>query len=174
MRATLALNGFKAFSCLTVWPPIIPWRFLLLVNAIIGVAWNTPFNLVFICKIFQFLFTILDMFGSVLLYGIDCGTLFLLIFFLVNSSFLSILSFFLIYSSRTSSLYYRSRSFCLMIAQFLSNSVVVAQIVFSLKVWLYGMLLFRDLGVFWFSLSECLSICRLVIQSCLDVIFVFI
>ena len=35
---------------------------------------------------------------------------------------------------------------CLMIAQFLSNSVVVEQIAFSFPAWLYGTLLFRDLG----------------------------
>ena len=37
-------------------------------------------KLVFICKIFQFLFTILDMLGSVLLYVIDNGILVLLFF----------------------------------------------------------------------------------------------
>ena len=104
----------KTFPCLTVWPPIISWRFLLRLNAIIGVSLNTRWNSVFICKIFQFLFTILDMLGSVLLYVIDSGILFLLLFFSlhVNSSFLSILSAFLICSSRTSSLYCRSRNFC--------------------------------------------------------------
>ena len=87
------------------------------------------------------------MLGSVLLYFIDGGILFLLLFsLLVNSSFLSVLSTFLIFSSRTSSLYCRSRNFCLMKEQFLSNSVVVEQIIFSLKAWLYGMQLFRDLG----------------------------
>ena len=50
---------------------------------------------------------------------------------LVNSSFSSILSTFLICSFRTSSLYCWSRNFCLMIAQLLSSSVVVEQIVFS-------------------------------------------
>ena len=85
----------KTFPCLTVWPPIISSRFLLRLNAIISVAWNTPWNSVFICKIFQFLFTILDLLGSVLLYVIDSGILFLLFFSLfLNSSFLSILSTF--------------------------------------------------------------------------------
>ena len=139
----------KTFPCLTVWPPIISWRFLLLLNAIIGVSvsLNTRQDSVFICKMFQFLFTILHMLGSVLMYVIDSGILFLLLLFSlhVNSSFLSIPSTFSICSSRTSSLYYRSRNLCLMIAQFLSNSVLVEQIVFSLKAWLYEMLLFRDL-----------------------------
>ena len=132
----------KPFPCLTVRPPITSWRFLLRLNVMIGVAWNTSWNSVFICKIFQFLFAILDILGSVLLYVIDSGILFLLFFsLLLNSSFLSILSTFLICSSRTSSFYCRSRKFCLMIAQ-LSNSVVVEQIVSNLK----AMLLFRDLG----------------------------
>ena len=78
---SLARFSLKTFTCLTVWPPIISWRFLLLLNAIIGVVWNTPWNLVFICKIFQFLFTILDMLRSVLLYVIESGNLFLLFFF---------------------------------------------------------------------------------------------
>ena len=109
-------------------------RFLLRLNAIISVALNTPQNSVFICKIFQFSFTILNILGSVLLYVIDSGILFLLFSSLhVNSSFLSVLLTFLICSSRTSSLYCQSRNFCLMIAQFLSNSVLVEQIVFSLK-----------------------------------------
>ena len=87
------------------------------------------------------------MLRSVLLYVIDSGILFLLFFSLhVNGSFLSILSTFLICSSRTSSLYCRSRNFCLMIAQSLLNSVLVEQIVFCLKALPYGMLLFRDLG----------------------------
>ena len=139
---------FKIFPSLTVGPSTISWRFLLHLNTIIGVSLNTQWNSVFNCKIFQFLFTILDMLGSVLLYVIDSGILFLLLFFSlhVNSSFLSILSTFLTWSSRTSSLYCRSRNFCLMIAQFLSSSVLVEQIIFSLKGWLYGMLLFRDLG----------------------------
>ena len=64
----------------------------------------------------------------------------------LNSSFLSIRSTFLICLSRTSSLYCRSENFCLMITQIQSNSVLVEQIVFSLKGWLYWMLLFRDLG----------------------------
>ena len=124
----------KTFPCLTVWPPIISWRFLLRLNAIIGVSLNTRWNSVFICKIFQFLFTILDMLGSVLLYVIDSGILFLLLFLSlhVNSSFLSVLSAFLICSSRTSFLHCQSRNFCLMKAQFLSNSVLIEQIVFSL------------------------------------------
>ena len=63
----------------------------------------------------------------------------------MNSRFLSVLSTFLICSSRTSSLYCRSRNFCLMKAQFLSNSVLVEQIVFSLKASLYAMPLFRYL-----------------------------
>ena len=70
----------KTFRCLTVWPPTISWRFLLRLNAIICVALNTPWNLMFSCKMFQFRFTILDMLGSVLLYVIDSGILFLLFF----------------------------------------------------------------------------------------------
>ena len=138
----------KTFTCVAVWPPVISWRFLLRLNAIIGVAWNTWWNSVFICKIFQFLFTILDKLRSVLLYVIVSGILFLFLFFSlhVNSSFLSILLTFLICSSRTYPLYCRSRNFCLMIAQFSSNFVLAEQIVFSLKAWLYGMLLFKDLG----------------------------
>ena len=137
---SLARFFLKTFPGLTVWPAIIFWRFLLRLNAIIGVALNTPWNSVFIYKIFKFLFTTLDMLGSVLLYDIDSGILFLLFFTLhVNYFFLSILSTFLICSSRTSSLYCRSRNFLL-------NSVLVEHIFFSLKAWLYGMLLFRDLG----------------------------
>ena len=64
----------------------------------------------------------------------------------MNSSFLSVQSNFLICSSRASFLPCRSRNFCLMIAKFLSNSVVVEKIAFSLKAWLYGMLLFSYLG----------------------------
>ena len=52
----------------------------------------------------------------------------------LHSSFLSLLSTFLICSSRTFSCYCLSRNFCVIIAQFLSHSVVVEQIVFSLKV----------------------------------------
>ena len=70
----------KTFPCLTVWPPIISWRFLLCLNVIISAAWDTLWNSAFICKIFQFLFTILDMLWSVLLYVIDSGILFLLFF----------------------------------------------------------------------------------------------
>ena len=114
----------------------------------------------FICKIFQFLFTILDMLGSVLLYVTDSGILFLLLFFSlhVSISFLSIRSAFLICSSRTSSLYCRSRNFCLMIAQFLSNSVVVEQIAFSLKI-----LPYRDLGC---SDLACKNACLSVSLRC--------
>ena len=68
----------------------------------------------------------------------------LLLFF--NSCFLSILSTFLTFSSRTSSLYCLSRNFFLIIAQYLSYYVVAEKIVFSPQAWLYGMLLFRDLG----------------------------
>ena len=121
MVVVFFLLGVDAtFPCLTVWPPIISWGFLLRLDAIIGVSLNTRWNSVPICKIFQFLFTILDMLGSVLLYVIDSRILFLLLFFSlhVNSSFISILSAFLIYSFRTSSLYGRSRNFCLMIVQF--------------------------------------------------------
>ena len=90
--------------------------------------------------------TILDTLESVLLYIVDSGVLFLSFFsLLVNSSFLSILS---TCSSRTSPLYCRPWNFCLTIAQFLSNSVVVEQIAFSLETWPYGMLLFRDLACY--------------------------
>ena len=83
---------------------------------------------------FQFLFTILDKLGSVLLYVIDSGILCLLFFsLLLNSSFLSILSISLICPSGTYSLYCRSRILCLMVAQFLSNSVIVEQIILSLS-----------------------------------------
>ena len=41
----------KFLPCLTVWPPLISWRFLLHLNAINSVAWNAPWNLVFIRKI---------------------------------------------------------------------------------------------------------------------------
>ena len=117
---SLVRSFLKTFPCLTVWAPIISWRFLIHLNAIIGVSLNTQWNLVFICKTFQFLFTILDMLGSVLLYVIDRGILLLLLLFSLdaNSFFLSILSTFLI-CSRTSSLYYWSRNFSLMIAQIL-------------------------------------------------------
>ena len=136
----------KTFLCLTVWPPIISWRFFLHLNAVIGVTWNTPWNSMLICKIFQSLFTILDILESVLLYIVDSGVLFLSFFsLLVNSFFLSILS---TCSSRTSPLYCRPWNFCLTIAQFLSNSVVVEQIVFSLETWPYEMLLFRDLACY--------------------------
>ena len=113
---SLAKFFLKFFPCLTVWPPIISWRFLLHLNAIIGVAWNTLWNLVFICKIVQFIFTILDMLGSILLYVTDSGILFLFFSLHVNSSFLSILFYFLICSSRISSLYCQCRNFCLMMA----------------------------------------------------------
>ena len=128
---------------------MISWRFLLRLNAIIGVALNTSCNSVFICKIFQFPFIILDMLGSVLLYVIDSGILFLLFIFSlhVNSSFLSILSTFLICSSRTFSLYCRSRNFCLMIAQFLSNSVLVEQIVLVKRLGYMGCCSFEIMGV---------------------------
>ena len=43
-------------------------------------------------------------------------------------------------------LYIAGLETCLMTAQFLSNSVVVEQIGFSLKASLYGVLLFKDLG----------------------------
>ena len=130
----------KTFPCLTEWPPTISWRFLLHLNAIIGLVWNTAWNWVFICRI------ILDTTESVLLYVIDSGILFLLLFSLfVNSSFLSILSTFLICSCRTSSLHCLSRNFCLVLAQFLSCSLVVEQIVFSIKAWIHRILLFRDL-----------------------------
>ena len=93
----------KTFPCLTVWPPIIYWKFLLCLSAIIGVVCNAPWNWAFICKIFQFLFTILDTLGSVLLYVIDSEILFFLLSSShVHSSLLSILSTFLIWSSRTS------------------------------------------------------------------------
>ena len=137
----------KPFRCLTMWPPIISWRFLLRLNTIFGVSLNTRWNSVFIWKIFQFLFTILEMLGCVLLYIIDSGILFLLLFFPLhmNSSFLSILSTLLICSFRTSPLYFRSKNFCLIITQSLSDSVLAEQIVFSLKAWLYEMLFFREL-----------------------------
>ena len=93
----------KTIPCLTVWSPRISWRFLLSLNAIIGLIWNTPWNSVFICKIFQFLFTIFDIIQIVLLCFIDSEILFLLLFSLfVNSNFLSVLSSFLICSSRNS------------------------------------------------------------------------
>ena len=130
-----------------MWPPIISWRFLLRLNAIIGMAWNTPWNSVFICKIFQLLFTILDMLWNVLLYVTDSGILFLLFFlYLWLVLCFQFYQLSLICSSRTSSLYCQSRNLCLMILEFLSNSVVVEQIVYSLKAWPYRMLLFRDLG----------------------------
>ena len=91
----------KTFSCLTLWPPTISWRILLSLNSIIGLVWNTPWNLVFICKIFQFLFRIFNIIQTVLLCAIDSEILFLLLFSLfVNSNFLSILYSFLICSSR--------------------------------------------------------------------------
>ena len=123
IKSPLNLVSFfvKTFPCFTVWPPTISWRFLLRLNAIFGVSLNTRWNLVFICKIFQFLFTIFDMLGSALLYVIDSGIMLLLLFFSLHAkcSSLSLLSTFLICSSRSSSLYCRSRNFCLMIAQFL-------------------------------------------------------
>ena len=48
----------------------------------LSVSLNTRWNSVFICKIFELLFTIIDMLGSALLYVIDSGMLFLLLFFL--------------------------------------------------------------------------------------------
>ena len=42
-------------------------------------------------------------------------------------------------------IYCLSRSFCLMVVQLLSYSVVIEQIVFSLEASMYGMLFFRDL-----------------------------
>lgn len=63
----------------------------------------------------------------------------------MNNSFLSILSAFLICSFRTS-LYYLSRNFYLMIAQFLSYSVAVEQFFFNLRAWLYRMLFLKDHG----------------------------
>ena len=96
---------------------------------------------------------------TVLLYVIDSGIHFLLFFsLLLNSSFLSVLSTILICSSRTSFLYCRSRNFCLMKAQFLSNSVVVEQIAFSLKI-----LPFRDLGC---SDLACKNACLSVSLRC--------
>ena len=91
----------KSFPYLKVWPPIVSWSFFLHLNSIIGVAWNTPWNWVLVCLIFQFLFTILDMLGSVPLYVINSGILFFLSFSLhVNNSFLSTLSAVLVWSSR--------------------------------------------------------------------------
>ena len=106
---SLARLFLKTFPCLTVWPPIISWRFLLRLNAIIGVAWDTPWNSVFICKIFQFLFTILDMLEGVLCISLIVKFCFSFFFsLLLNSSFLSVLSTFLICSSRISYLYCQS------------------------------------------------------------------
>ena len=78
----------------------------------------------------------------------ECSCMLLMVKFCFCCYFLylSILLTFFICSSRTSSLYCRSRNFYLMIAQFLSHSVLVEQIVFGLKVWPHGMLLFRDPG----------------------------
>ena len=99
-----------------------------------ALKYSVEFGSVIIYRIFQFLSTMVDMLASVLLYVIDSGIRFLLLFSLfVKSSFLSILPTFLICSSRTSSLYCLSRNFYLMIAQFLFYSVVLEQIVFSLK-----------------------------------------
>ena len=96
----------KTFSCLTVWPPIISWMFLLCLYAIISLVWNNLWNLVFTCRTFQFLLTISDMLESVLLYIHESGILLLLLFSsYVNGSFHSNLSTFFIYSSRTSSLF---------------------------------------------------------------------
>ena len=135
----------KNFPCLTVWPF---WLCdLLEVFPMFQCYHQCGLKYVFVCKMFQFLFIILCMLRSVLLYVIVIGILFLLFFSLhVNSSFLSILSTFLICSSRTSSLCCWSRNFCLMTTQFLLNFVLAEQIVFSFKAWLYGMLLFRDIG----------------------------
>ena len=69
----------KTLPCLTVWPAIKSWRFLLHLNAIMGVDWNTPWNSVFTSKIFQFLFTIL----GVLLIVEFCFCYFLLYFSIV-------------------------------------------------------------------------------------------
>ena len=97
---SLARSLLKTFPDLNVWLSIICWRLLLRLNAIIGVAWNILWNSEFICKIFQFLFSNLEMLGSVLLCVIDSRILFLLFFPLpVNGSFLSILSKFYIWSS---------------------------------------------------------------------------
>ena len=106
---------------------------LLEVFAVIDLVWNTPWNSVFIYKIFQLLFTVLGMTGSVLLYVNDSAILFLLIFHLLkNSCFHSILSTFLIFSSRTPSLYCLLRNFCLVIGQFLLYLDVVEENVSSL------------------------------------------
>ena len=70
----------KTFPCLTVWPPTISWRFLLSLNATIDLVWNTPSNWMFICKIFQFLFKILDITRIVLLYVLSRKIIFLFLF----------------------------------------------------------------------------------------------
>ena len=70
----------KTFPCLAIRLSIISWKFLLPLNAIIGLVWNTPWNAVFIWRILLFIFTILDMLRSVLLYVIDSGILFVLLF----------------------------------------------------------------------------------------------
>ena len=78
----------KAFLCLNVLAPRISWRFLLRLNTVISLVWNTPWNSLFSCRIFQFLFTILHMLGSVLLYVTDSIILFLLLLSLfLNRSF---------------------------------------------------------------------------------------
>ena len=112
------------------------------------------------------------MLGSIWLYVIYSEILFLALFLSlhVNSSFRSVLSTFLIYSSRTSPLYCCSRNFCLMIAQFLSNFVLVGHIYFSVNAWLYGMLLFRDFG---FSDLACKNACWSV-ALCYQVVWMLI
>lgn len=92
------------------------------------------------------MFTILDMFRSVLLYVFDSRISVLVVSFLfLNSSFVLILSTFLIWLSRTCSLYLLTRNSCFMTAQFFLYCVGAEQIIFSLKASIYGALLFTDL-----------------------------
>ena len=137
----------KTFPYLMVWPPIIYWKFLLHFNTITDVAWKAPWNSVFVW----------DMPVSIqsLRYVTECSvecywhwnSVVVVVFWWIVL-FLSILLTFLICLSRTSHLYCGTRNFQLLIARFLSNSVVVERIVISLKSSLYVMLLFRDLGYF--------------------------
>ena len=99
-------------------------------------------SLMFMCMIFQFLLLILDMLRSVLCV-IDSGILFFLfVCFLIYEQLFSFKSInFLELLLCTDCL-----RTCLIIAQFLSHSVVIEQIIFSLRAWLEGMLFFTDLG----------------------------
>ena len=119
--------------------------FLFLSNAIVGLLTNTLRNSGLICRMCQFFLTISDMFGSVLL------MLTLVVCFSCCYFFHYFEKYIFLQLSQTSpfklsSLYFLSKNFFVMTAQFLWYPFFVEDIVFNLNAWLYAILLFNALG----------------------------